>query len=62
MLLDLTPLKQPQTTSCLEHLPVKVIYIADLIGTFAFCITGIIGGMHHTIAVLTRMKYSSSLL
>jgi len=52
LLLDLTPLKQPQTTSYLEHLPVKVIYIADLIGTFAACITGIIGGMRHKIDVI----------
>lgn len=30
----------------------KVIYFVDLIGTFAFCITGIIGSIHHKIDVV----------
>lgn len=30
----------------------KVIYFADLIGTFAFCITGIIGSIKHQIDVI----------
>lgn len=30
----------------------KLLYVADLIGTFAFCITGIIGGIHHKIDVI----------
>lgn len=30
----------------------KAIYLADLIGTFAFCITGIIGGIHHRIDLI----------
>ncbi len=30
----------------------KGIYFADLLGTFAFCITGIIGSVHHKIDVV----------
>ncbi|MEO0987850.1 MAG: trimeric intracellular cation channel family protein [Cyanobacteria bacterium J06639_14] len=30
----------------------KVVYLADLIGTFAFCITGIIGSIHRQIDVV----------
>lgn len=30
----------------------KVMYLADLLGTFAFCITGIMGGIHHRIDVV----------
>ncbi|MBD2233138.1 trimeric intracellular cation channel family protein [Phormidium tenue] len=30
----------------------QVIYFADLLGTFAFCITGIMGGIHHRIDVV----------
>lgn len=30
----------------------KVIYFADLLGTFAFCITGIIGSIQHKIDVI----------
>jgi uncharacterized membrane protein YeiH len=30
----------------------KLLYVADLIGTFAFCITGIIGAIHHKIDVI----------
>jgi uncharacterized membrane protein YeiH len=30
----------------------KVIYFADLIGTFAFCITGIIGSIHYKIDIV----------
>jgi uncharacterized membrane protein YeiH len=30
----------------------KVIYFADLIGTFAFCTTGIMGGIYHKIDVI----------
>lgn len=30
----------------------QVIYFADLLGTFAFCITGIIGSVHHKIDVI----------
>lgn len=30
-------------------IPMRVMYFADLLGTFAFCITGIMGGVHHKI-------------
>jgi uncharacterized membrane protein YeiH len=48
----LTQISNPKNLDFSGNLSMKVIYFADLLGTFAFCITGIIGSIHHKIDVI----------
>lgn len=46
------PTSEENLTFVLCSASMNMIYFADLLGTFAFCITGIIGGVRHKIDVV----------